>query len=132
MAIKVQEFKATGRRKESVARVCLANGVGKVSVNGREFGSYFPTEALREIVESPLKLTETLKQYDVIANVSGGGVVGQAGAVRQAISRALLLVNAELRPTLKTAGFLTRDPRMKERKKSGRPGARKRFQFSKR
>ncbi len=132
MAQKVVEYSATGRRKTSVARVRLAHGVGKTLVNGREFKDYFPLEAVRLYIEQPLKATDTLKRYDVIATLDGGGIMGQAGAMRHGIARALLLADAALRPTLKSAGFLTRDPRMKERKKYGRPGARKRFQFSKR
>lgn len=126
------EFKATGRRKEAIARVRLANGVGKVQVNGRDFEEYFPTEALRDVVEQPLRLTDTHKQYDVIALVSGGGKNGQAGAVRHGVARALVEADPNLKAALKDAGFLTRDSRMKERKKYGQPGARKRYQFSKR
>lgn len=132
MAQKVAEFAATGRRKYAVARVRLAHGVGKIVVNGRGFDTYFPVESMRRFVEQPFDVSHTAKQYDVIASVSGGGSVGQAGAMRHAISRALLVADPALRPALKSAGCLTRDPRMKERKKSGQPGARKRFQFSKR
>ena len=132
MVQKVLEYSATGRRKTVVARVRLAHGVGKMTVNGRELKCYFPTESLRTYVEQPFRATDTLKRFDVIASVMGGGPVGQAGAVRHGIARALLLADINLRPTLKTGGFLTRDQRMKERKKYGRPGARKRFQFSKR
>lgn len=132
MAQKVVEYRATGRRKTSTARVRLAHGVGKVMVNGREFKDYFTTEALRTYVEQPLKATDTLKRYDVIAILNGGGINGQAGALRHGISRALIMTDANLRPVLKEGGFLTRDPRMRERKKPGQPGARKRFQFSKR
>ena len=127
-----KEFLGTGRRKTSVARVRLAPGSGKLTINGRAFDNYFPTEALRGVVLQPLVLTESLTKYDVRVNVGGGGIAGQAGAVRHGISRALLTVDANLRPTLKRDGLLTRDPRMKERKKYGQPGARKRFQFSKR
>ncbi len=132
MVQKVVEYRATGRRKTSVARVRLAHGVGKVVINGREFKAYFPTEALRNYIEQPLKATDTLKRYDVIAILDGGGISGQAGALRHGISRALTQSDSNLRTVLKAGGFLTRDPRMKERKKYGQPGARKRFQFSKR
>jgi small subunit ribosomal protein S9 len=132
MVKKVAEYGATGRRKTAVARVRLALGVGKMSVNGRAFDDYFSTQSLREIVEQPLKETDTLKQYDVIANVRGGGLVGQAGAVRHGIARALVQADPSLKDAVKDSGYLTRDPRMKERKKYGQPGARKRFQFSKR
>ena len=129
---KVQEFLGTGRRKTSVARVRLANGSGKITVNGRPFETYFSTDTLRSVVTQPLSVTDTASKYDVNVNVTGGGPAGQAGAVRHGIARALLEVDVNLRPTLKTNGLLTRDPRMKERKKYGQPGARKRFQFSKR
>lgn len=132
MAKKIVEYKATGRRKTSVARVRIALGVGKMVINGRPFDGYFPTASLREIVEQPLKDTETLKQYDVIASVRGGGQVGQAGAVRHGLARALVQADESFKDTIKENGYLTRDPRMKERKKYGQPGARKRFQFSKR
>lgn len=132
VAQKVAEFAATGRRKTSTARVRLVHGVGKFEVNGREFNKYFPTEAVRIFIEQPLKLTDTLKRFDVSASLNGGGPMGQAGALRHALARALLLVDAAMREPLKKAGMLTRDPRMRERKKYGRPGARKRFQFSKR
>ncbi|HPF99092.1 MAG TPA: 30S ribosomal protein S9 [Kiritimatiellia bacterium] len=132
MAQKVVEYRATGRRKTAIARVRLAHGVGKMVVNGEEFKDYFPSEAIRSYIEQPLKLTDTLKRYDVIATLDGGGKSGQAGALRHGISRALIESDAALRPPLKSAGCLTRDPRMKERKKYGQPGARKRFQFSKR
>ena len=129
---KTPEFLGTGRRKTSVARVRLSSGSGKVTVNGRTFESYFPTDTLRMVVQQPLTLTNTADKYDVRVNVTGGGPTGQAGAVRHGIARALLLVDANLRPSLKAEGLLTRDSRMKERKKYGQPGARKRFQFSKR
>jgi small subunit ribosomal protein S9 len=132
MATQTQEFLGTGRRKTSVARVRLASGSGKITVNGRTFENYFPTDTLRGVVTAPLARTETANKFDVNVNVSGGGPSGQAGAVRHGIARALLEVDANLRPALKSEGFLTRDPRMKERKKYGQPGARKRFQFSKR
>ncbi len=128
----LQQFYGTGRRKTSVARVFLRPGQGQITVNRRPFEDYFPRESLRLLVAQPLELTGTATQLDVKANVSGGGLSGQAGAVRHGIARALLIFNDKLRPQLKRAGFLTRDPRMKERKKYGQPGARKRFQFSKR
>jgi len=128
----VTEYLGTGRRKTSVARVRLASGSGKITVNGRPFENYFPTETLRMTVTQPLVLTENAAKFDVRVNVTGGGPAGQAGAVRHGISRALLKVDANLRPALKADGLLTRDPRMKERKKYGQPGARKRFQYSKR
>jgi small subunit ribosomal protein S9 len=132
MVHKVLEYSATGRRKTSVARVRLAHGVGKMVINNEPFADYFPTEPLRMFVEQPLKITDTLKRYDVIANVAGGGPMGQAGALRHGIARALVLADNNLRQKLKENGMLTRDPRMRERKKYGQPGARKRFQFSKR
>lgn len=128
----ISEHTATGRRKTSVARVRMALGVGKVSVNGREFETYFPTEALRQFIEQPLQITNSVKQYDIVATIRGGGPVGQAGALRHGISRALIEADASYKEPLKSAGCLTRDPRKKERKKPGQPGARKRFQFSKR
>jgi small subunit ribosomal protein S9 len=132
MASKIQEFLGTGRRKTSVARVRLAVGSGKITVNGREFENYFLTETLRSVVAEPFSATETAGKFDVRVSVRGGGPSGQAGAVRHGISRALIKADANYRPNLKTEGLLTRDPRMKERKKYGQPGARKRFQFSKR
>ncbi|MDB4609604.1 30S ribosomal protein S9 [Verrucomicrobia bacterium] len=126
------DFLGTGRRKTSVARVRLSAGTGKVSVNGRSLEEYFPLETQRSDVLLPLNITETSSKLDVRINVCGGGMSGQAGAARHGISRALLNVDADLRPVLKSAGFLTRDPRMKERKKYGQPGARRRFQYSKR
>jgi small subunit ribosomal protein S9 len=128
----VQHFYGTGRRKTSVARVYLRPGQGQITVNKRTFLDYFPRESLRLQVVQPLELTGTAAQLDVKANVRGGGLSGQAGAVRHGIARALLVFDEKLRSQLKRAGFLTRDPRMKERKKYGQPGARKRFQFSKR
>ena len=125
-------FDAIGRRKEAVARVRLVPGEGKVTVNKMPLLDFFKRETLKMIIEQPLELTETLGKYDITANVNGGGLSGQAGAVRLGIARALLKIDEEYRPKLKQAGFLTRDPRMKERKKYGQPGARKRFQFSKR
>jgi small subunit ribosomal protein S9 len=129
---KTSEFLGTGRRKTSIARVRLSSGSGKVTVNGRAFESYFPTDSLRMVVQQPLTLTGTADKFDIRVNVTGGGPTGQAGAVRHGIARALLLADANFRPSLKAEGLLTRDPRMKERKKYGQPGARKRFQFSKR
>jgi small subunit ribosomal protein S9 len=129
---KTSEFVATGRRKTAVARVRLANGSGKIVINGRTLENYFPTEILRGMVTQPLSVTQTAARFDARVNVAGGGPAGQAGAVRHGIARALLVVDAAFRPTLKADGLLTRDPRMKERKKYGQPGARKRFQFSKR
>jgi small subunit ribosomal protein S9 len=128
----VTQYYATGRRKESTARVFLRPGSGAITVNYREFKDYFPTEALRVQVKVPLVLTETHERFDVLATVRGGGVTGQAGALRLGIARALCAFSAELRPRLKKDGLLTRDARAKERKKYGMAGARKRFQFSKR
>jgi small subunit ribosomal protein S9 len=128
----LNEFLGTGRRKTSVARVRLASGSGKIVVNGREFENYFPTETLRMVVNQPLAVTSTAGKYDIRVNVQGGGPSGQAGAVRHGIARALIRCDANLRPALKSEGLLTRDSREKERKKYGQPGARKRFQYSKR
>ena len=126
-------FYGTGRRKSSVARVHLfQNGTGAITINGRDIDDYFGLETLKLIVRQPLDTTDTLGKVDIVATVSGGGVTGQAGAIRHGISRALLEMNAELRPVLKAAGFLTRDPRMKERKKYGLKAARRAPQFSKR
>ena len=127
-----QEFIATGRRKTSVARIRMTAGNGKIDVNGKSFEDYFPTSPLQNTVLQPLQVVKLANSYDLLINTTGAGATGQAGAVRLAISRALLLVDANLRGTLKAEGLLRRDPRMKERKKSGQPGARKRFQFSKR
>lgn len=127
-----KDFSATGRRKKAVARVHLVEGSGKRTINSRPMDQYFGRDTLNMIVEQPLELTGLNDRYDVVAKVKGGGITGQAGAVRLGISRALLLVDENLRKTLKKNGFLTRDSRMVERKKYGRPGARKRFQFSKR
>ncbi len=124
-----QEIVATGRRKTSVARVRMTAGSGKIDINGRSFEEYFPTGPLQNTVLQPLQTVKLANAYDISINATGGG---QAGAVRLAISRALLQVDLNLRATLKADGLLRRDPRMKERKKSGQPGARKRFQFSKR
>ena len=126
------QYYGTGRRKTSTARVYLRPGAGNVVVNRKAFDSYFPNETLRMIIRQPLNLTETAGKFDVLANVAGGGPAGQAGAIRHGITRALIEYNADLRPTLKHAGLITRDPRIKERKKYGQKGARKRFQFSKR
>ena len=121
---------AVGRRKTASARVRLIPGTGKVTVNKRAFEDYFPTEAMRGFAVQPLVITGKQADFDVIANITGGGNIGQAGALRHGITRALMLFNAELRPTLKAAGMVTRDSREKERKKPGRPGARKRVQVS--
>jgi small subunit ribosomal protein S9 len=126
------QYYGTGRRKTSTARVYLRPGSGKILVNKRDFNSYFPNEALQMIIRQPLRLTETVEQFDILVNVDGGGQAGQAGAVRHGITRALMEFNADLRPALKKAGLVTRDPRQKERKKYGQKGARARFQFSKR
>ncbi|HWP98953.1 MAG TPA: 30S ribosomal protein S9 [Vicinamibacterales bacterium] len=126
------QYYGTGRRKTSTARVFLRPGKGAVTVNSRPFEEAFPTETLRSQIRQPLLLTETADKFDVLATIRGGGLSGQAGALRLGIARALIEYNAELRQRLKKAGFLTRDPRVKERKKYGQPGARKRFQFSKR
>ena len=125
-------FYGTGRRKHSVARVRVYNGTGKMTINGRDINDYFGLETLKLIVRSPLVLLGLEGKYDVVVRVSGGGVSGQAGAIRHGLSRALLQFNPELRSTLKKAGFLTRDPRMKERKKYGLKAARRAPQFSKR
>ncbi len=132
MADKTNEFLGTGRRKTAVARVRLASGSGKITVNNRPLENYFTTEVLRGQVAQPFNVTQTAAKFDVRVNVCGGGPAGQAGAVRHGIARALLVADATLRTSLKAAGLLTRDPRMRERKKYGQPGARKRFQFSKR
>jgi small subunit ribosomal protein S9 len=129
---KIPEYLGTGRRKTAIARVRLASGTGKITVNGRQFENYFPLETLRVTAAQPLTLTGTAEKFNARINVSGGGPNGQAGAVRHGIARALLQFDANLRGALKAEGFLTRDSRMKERKKYGQPGARKRFQFSKR
>jgi small subunit ribosomal protein S9 len=126
------QYYGTGRRKHSVARVRLVPGEGRIVINKRDLNEYFGLETLKLIVKQPLSLTETLGRYDVLVNAHGGGISGQAGAIRHGISRALLKANPELRGSLKKAGFLTRDPRMKERKKYGQKGARKRFQWTKR
>ncbi|MCA9483209.1 MAG: 30S ribosomal protein S9 [Nitrospina sp.] len=125
-------FYATGRRKEAIAKVWLQPGTGKITVNKRDLSAYFGRPTTEMVVRQPLNMTETGSSFDVVATVLGGGLSGQAGALRLGISKALLLSDPDLRPTLKKAGFLTRDPREVERKKYGQPGARKRFQFSKR
>jgi len=126
------EYYGTGRRKSATARVYLRPGAGNFQVNRRGFDVYFPNETLRMIIRQPMQLTETATKFDVLVNVAGGGPAGQAGAIRHGITRALIEYNGDLRPALKHAGLVTRDPRIKERKKYGQKGARKRFQFSKR
>ncbi len=126
------EIVTTGRRKDAVARVRVAPGTGKIEINGRPFEEYFPTTNLQGAVLQPLQVANSVNAFDVSVNAHGGGLTGQAGAVRLAIARALLQSNEELRKPLREQGLLTRDPRMKERKKPGQPGARRRFQFSKR
>ena len=125
-------FYGTGRRKSSVARVRLYQGTGKITINDRDIDDYFGLDTLKYIVRQPLALTGTDEKFDIVCRVSGGGVTGQAGAIRHGVARALLLSNEEYRPTLKAAGLLTRDPRMKERKKYGLKAARRAPQFSKR
>jgi len=125
-------FYGTGRRKSSVARVRVYAGAGKITINGRDIDDYFGLETLKLIVNQPLELTDTVGKFDIVCTVAGGGVTGQAGAIRHGLSRALLQYEEELRPVLKKAGFLTRDPRMKERKKYGLKAARRAPQFSKR
>ncbi|MBI3752569.1 MAG: 30S ribosomal protein S9 [Deltaproteobacteria bacterium] len=125
-------YQAVGRRKTSVARVRLMTGNGKIIINDKPIDNYFGSAALKMIVKQPLEATKTLAKFDVYANVYGGGISGQAGAIRHGITRALLKQTPDTRSTLKKAGYVTRDPRMKERKKYGQKGARKRFQFSKR
>ena len=126
------QYYGTGRRKTSTARVFLRPGTGAIQVNARPFEGFFPTEAVRSQIKTPLLLTETADKFDIVATVAGGGMSGQAGAIRLGIARALVEYNGELRKSLKHEGFLTRDARAKERKKYGMAGARKRFQFSKR
>ncbi|MCD8117953.1 MAG: 30S ribosomal protein S9 [Lachnospiraceae bacterium] len=125
-------YYGTGRRKSSVARVYLTPGSGKITVNKRDLDDYFGPETLKVVVRQPLKLTNTAGKYDILVNVGGGGTTGQAGAIRHGIARALIVADPELRPVLKKAGYLTRDPRMKERKKYGLKAARRAPQFSKR
>jgi small subunit ribosomal protein S9 len=127
-----QEFISTGRRKTAVARIRMSPGSGRIEVNGKPFEEYFKTPALQNTVLQPLEGAKSVNVYDLSVNARGGGATGQAGAIRLAIARALTETNPELRAALKAEGMLTRDPRMKERKKAGQPGARKRFQFSKR
>jgi small subunit ribosomal protein S9 len=126
------QYYGTGRRKTSTARVYLRPGTGEILVNKKGFDQYFPNQALRMVIRQPLQLTETGSKFDILVNVAGGGPAGQAGAIRHGITRALMVFNSDLRPALKHAGLVTRDPRIKERKKYGQKGARKRFQFSKR
>jgi small subunit ribosomal protein S9 len=128
----MEVINALGRRKTAVARVYLTEGKGNITINKRELNEYFPVGTLQYVVQQPLHLCEVAGQYDIKVNLDGGGLTGQAEALRLGISRALLKINAEFRPKLKAAGFLTRDPREVERKKPGQPKARKRFQFSKR
>ena len=127
-----QTSMSTGRRKESIARVRIAPGAGAITINGRPIDQYFGRETSKMILVEPLKLVDQMGKVDVFVNASGGGLSGQAGAIRHGITRALIEMNPDFRPILKKAGFVTRDPRRVERKKYGRPGARKRFQFSKR
>ena len=127
-----ERYYATGRRKTSVARGWLMPGEGNVTINKRSIDDYLKRETAKMIIRQPLELTETLGKFDIYVNVRGGGISGQAGAIKHGISRALLAVNPDFRPLLKKSGFLTRDSRVKERKKYGQPGARKRFQYSKR
>jgi small subunit ribosomal protein S9 len=126
------QYYGTGKRKQSIARVFLRPGNGEITINELPLGDYFQSDLLKMIIKQPLAVTETADKFDIFVTVRGGGISGQAGAVRHGLSRALLDYNKELRSRLKTAGFLTRDARIKERKKYGQPGARKRFQFSKR
>jgi small subunit ribosomal protein S9 len=132
VAAPIVQYLGTGRRKRSVARVILRPGKGDVTINGRAFENYFSTEAARASVRQPLLATETVDKFNILMNINGGGISGQAGAARHGIARALCEFNVELRSRLKKLGFLTRDPRQHERKKYGQKGARKRFQFSKR
>jgi small subunit ribosomal protein S9 len=132
MAAVVDRFYATGRRKTSVARVWIRPGAGRIVVNRRPFEDYFPRETLRMIIAQPLEVTSTVGQFDIFVTVGGGGPTGQAGAVRHGLSRALSRFDEKFRLPLKKAGLLTRDPRMRERKKYGQPGARQKFQYSKR
>jgi len=132
VAATIVQYLGTGRRKRSVARVFLRPGKGEIKINNRAFENYFPTESSRAMVRQALAATETMEKFDLLILADGGGVIGQAGACRLGIARALVEFNVELRPRLKKLGFLTRDPRKHERKKYGQKGARKRFQFSKR
>ena len=126
------QYYGTGRRKTPTARVYLRPGTGEIRINRKSFDVYFPNQALRMVIRQPLTLTDTASKFDIVVNVAGGGPAGQAGALRHGITRALMVFNSDLRPALKDAGLVTRDPRAKERKKYGQKGARKRFQFSKR
>ena len=132
MAKTAERYHGTGRRKKSIARVYLTPGKGNITINKRDIDDYFGLETLKVIVRQPLAVTDTVDKFDILVNVKGGGYTGQAGAVRHGIARALLTVDADYRPTLKKAGYLTRDPRMKERKKYGLKAARRAPQFSKR
>jgi small subunit ribosomal protein S9 len=132
MAAVLDRFYGTGRRKTSVARVWIKPGAGRIVVNRRAFEDYFPRETLRMIIAQPLQITNTFGQFDLLVTVAGGGPTGQAGAVRHGLARALARFDEKLRSPLKKAGLLTRDPRMRERKKYGQPGARQKFQYSKR
>lgn len=126
------QYQGTGRRKTATARVYLRPGTGEIIINRRPFDNYFPNDTLRTVIRQPLTMTENTERFDITVTVNGGGLAGQAGAVRHGITRALMIFNIDLRPALKRAGLVTRDPRQKERKKYGQKGARKRFQFSKR
>ncbi len=128
----MEVINALGRRKTAVARIYVKSGEGKITVNKRDYKEYFPTSILHYVVEQPLMLTDNMGKYDIKVNLNGGGINGQAEALRLAISRALCEINAEFRPVLKAKGLMRRDPRMVERKKPGQPGARRKFQFSKR
>lgn len=130
--VEVKFYYATGRRKESVAKVKLLEGKGEIGVNGVPVGQYFPRETQQILIRRPLKITNLIDKYKVIASVNGGGINGQAGALSHGIARALVKADGDLKPILRKAGLIIRDPRMKERKKYGRKGARKRFQYSKR
>ncbi len=132
MVNKTDEILATGRRKCAVARVRIKPGTGKVTINGKAIAEYFQTEALRGYIAQPLAVSSNVNKFDIAANIDGGGLMGQAGALRHGVARALVKYDEALRPILKSCGMLTRDARVKERKKSGQPGARRRFQFSKR
>ena len=132
MAARTESFYATGRRKTAIARVWLTPGNGVIKINKRDIDNYFGRATSKMVIRQPLEATETIGRYDVYVNVCGGGLAGQAGAIRHGITRALMELNATFRPVLKKAGYVTRDPRKKERKKYGQRGARARFQFSKR
>lgn len=132
MAARTESFYATGRRKTAIARVWLTPGSGVVKINKRDIDVYFGRATSKMVLRQPLEATETIGRYDVLVNVCGGGLAGQAGAIRHGITRALMKINPSYRPVLKKAGYVTRDPRKKERKKYGQRGARARFQFSKR